>query len=260
MIKFSIITCTYNSGEYLAENIKSVISQSFVNFEHIFIDAYSSDNTLSLIDEYRKKFPDRVKIFQCQPRGISNAMNEGIRLANGDYLIHLHSDDKFYDVDVLTDVSTFLEKNNFPDWIFGREMHFNSQGELGVYPKFKIYTLDSYSVFGKYFLGLVNYIRHQTVFIKPEVFEKYGFFREDLRCVMDVELWLRIKNRTRWIFFDRLIACYRHHPGAQSTGQANQKANRKESLSVYRSYLGPIKFFLFFLFNKLLFLKSKVKK
>jgi len=92
-MKFSIITCTYNSEKYLQENINSVESQIFHNFEHVFIDGNSSDKTIEIIKKYQKKYPHTVKLLQCEPKGISNAMNHGINQSSGQYIIHLHSDD-----------------------------------------------------------------------------------------------------------------------------------------------------------------------
>lgn len=259
-MKFSIITCTHNSARYLADHINSVKNQKFSDWEHIFIDGHSQDETVALITAYQQQFPNQVKLQQQEPRGIAPAMNEGIKLAQGDYLIHLHADDQLYDETVLEKVQVFLQANNYPDWIFGREKHINDQGVIGLYPRFKIYTADSRTPGGSYFLGIANYVRHQTVFIKPEVFKKYGLFREDLQCTMDVEMWLRLKDQTRWLFFDSLIAIYRHHAQAQSTNPNNRRANDQEYFKVHREYLNFFNFSIFYLFNLLLKLRLKLKK
>lgn len=264
-MKFSIITCTYNSARFLADNIRSVSAQSYLDFEHIFIDGKSSDRTREILEDYRCRFPDRVKIFSLPPQGIAQAMNYGILRASGDYLIHLHADDAFYDPRVLQDVSIFLQEKNYPDWIFGREKHVRSRvgqdsRDLGLYPRFRIHTADSRSCFGRYFLGLVNYIPHQTVFIKKSIFMEQGLFRENLRCVMDVEMWLRIKDKTRWLFFDRIIARYRQHADAQSSGPKNQAFNQRESFQIHREYLGRLSFGLFVILDFILKIKNKSKR
>jgi glycosyltransferase involved in cell wall biosynthesis len=258
-MKFSLITCTYNSAEFLEENIKSVRAQSYSDFEHVFIDGESRDGTKEILEKYRSEFPERVKIFFLPPTGISAAMNKGIMEASGEYLIHLHADDAFYDQDVLGDVAVYLQKNNYPDWIFGREWHFRDQANLGIYPKFRVYTADSRSFYGSYFLGIINYIRHQTVFIKKSVFTTQGLFREDLRCAMDVEMWSRIKDKTRWLFFDRIIARYRHHEGAQSSAAKNKRANKREVYAIRREYLSPFNFLIFVILDFILDLRNKLK-
>ena len=122
-MKFSIITCTYNSAVFLEKNINSVKKQMYENYEHIFIDGFSSDKTPEIIKKYKQENPENIIFFQTKPKGISSAMNEGIRKAKGDYLIHLHSDDSFFDKNVLQDVADFLEQNPGLDWLYGKASH-----------------------------------------------------------------------------------------------------------------------------------------
>lgn len=82
---FSIITCTYNSEKFLQENIDSVKSQTFKDYEHIFIDGYSTDDTNKIINKYIL-IDRRSKIFKYPPKGISNAFNLGIKKSLGKYL------------------------------------------------------------------------------------------------------------------------------------------------------------------------------
>ena len=93
---FSIITCTYNSDNFVESNINSVIGQTYKNYEHLFIDGNSSDNTLDIISKYQSKYPQKVNLHSRAPQGISDAFNECIREAKGQYIIHLNSDDSFY--------------------------------------------------------------------------------------------------------------------------------------------------------------------
>lgn len=238
MYKISIITCTFNSAIFLKKNINSVINQSFKNFEHIFIDGFSNDGTVEIIKEYQKKFPNQVKIFQFKPAGISMAMNDGIKKAQGDYLIHLHSDDSFFDNDVLRDVDNFLFINNYPDWIYGKCNVVEENGvSVGIHPKRKIFQNNSRYFWGRYFLKFYNFIPHQAVFIKKEVFSKFGYFDESIKSSMDPDLWLRIRNKTRWIFFDKIISNYCIRSGARSSSIVNRKENKKNYWLVQKRYL-----------------------
>lgn len=200
MVKFSIITCTYNSRSFIEKNIESVKSQSDSDFEHIFIDGFSTDGTLEVIKQYQTEFPNQIKIFQFKPEGISKAMNQGIGKSVGEYLIHLHSDDSFFDNNVLQDTAEFLEKSNYPDWIYGKINVVTTNQNKGVFPVKNIWQKKGNNFIKNYFLKFYNYIPHQSVFIKKNVFEKLGFFDETLKCAMDLDLWLRIRNKTRWIF------------------------------------------------------------
>jgi glycosyltransferase involved in cell wall biosynthesis len=255
--KFSIITCTFNSVDYLKRNIDSVIEQEFKNFEHIFIDGFSTDGTLGILEEYRKKFPDKVKVFKYKANGISNAMNLGIKHSNGEYLIHLHSDDLFYDKFVLTDVDSYLKENDF-DWIYGRILIRNQDSsKVGVYPNKKIFYNDNNSILGKYILKFHNYIPHQAVFIKKEVFDKHGLFDESLKSAMDPDLWLRIRNKTKWSYLNKTISNFYLREDAQSSGKKNMKRNKKDHWIVQKRYLNKIETIFAFLINIVISFKSK---
>ncbi len=241
-MKFSIITCTKNSEKYLGHNIKSVTDQNFDDFEHIFIDGQSADKTINIIGEYKSKFPNRVKLHSYPPKGIADAMNKGIENAKGEYIIHLHSDDYLYDKNVLNDVSAFLEKND-PDWIYGNEMRVGSLGqEIGLFSNKKIFELGCKSVISRYLLKYFDFIRHQSVFVKKDVFEKFGYFDSKFDIAMDYEYWLRIKDKTKWIFFNRTINCFRmHDEGTSSSPQSKTKMYLDEMLAS-REYMNWIEF------------------
>ncbi len=245
-MKFSIITCVLNSEKYLNDCLLSINKQKFRNFEVIIIDGYSTDNSIKIIKKYSSKLP--IKVFQQKPRGISAAMNYGIRKAKGEFLIHLHTDDSFYDEDVLGDVNDFLEKNKTLDWIYGKINSTEVNGQLiGVFPNRKIFQIG-----WSYLLKYTNYIPHQAVFIKKEVFDKHGYFDETISSAMDADLWLRISNKTKWNFFDRIISNYRIHPFAQSSALRNQLININNYETIQRKYTNNIEFILCKIINRII--------
>jgi hypothetical protein len=184
-------------------------------------------------------------------------MNLGVKHSNGEYLIHLHSDDCLYDKSVLTDVDNFLESNNF-DWIYGKILIRNQDSsKVGVYPNKKIFYNNNGSILGKYILKFQNYIPHQAVFIKKEIFNKHGLFDESLRSAMDPDLWLRIRNETKWSFFDRTISNFYLRKEAQSSGKKNKKINKIDHWIVQKRYLNNIEIIFAFLWNILLSFKSR---
>lgn len=245
-MNFSIITCVLNSDKFISDCLSSIANQQFSNFEVIIIDGCSTDDTIKIIKKYSSKLP--IRLFHQKPRGISAAMNRGIRTAQGDFLIHLHADDSFYDKYVLEDVNDFLEKNKTLDWIYGKINSIEENGRsIGVFPNNKVFQIG-----WNYLLKYTNYIPHQAVFIKKEVFEKYGYFDENLSSAMDTNLWLRIGNKTRWKFFDRIISNYRTHSSAQSSGISNQLVNMKNHENVQKRYTNPIEFILCKFINQLI--------
>jgi glycosyltransferase involved in cell wall biosynthesis len=240
MFKFSIITCTYNSSKYLESNIISVKNQNFNNFEHIFVDGFSTDTTVDIIKKYQLEFPDRVKFFQFKPEGISKAMNQGVEKSDGKYLIHLHSDDSFFDKNILSDVSKFLEESNYPDWIYGQINVMENNMLKGIFPTKQIWKKKEGDFIKSYILKFYNYIPHQAVFIKKTVFEKFGQFDEDLKVGMDPDLWLKIRYKTRWFFLNRIISNYSLRPEAQSSGLKNKEENKKNILKMKKKHLNNL--------------------
>lgn len=256
-MKFSIITCTFNSAKYLKKNIESIKSQTHIDYEHIFIDGFSDDGTVELIREYQKEHPEKVFLHQFEPQGISNAMNKGIENTTGDYLIHLHSDDSLFNRDVLKDVNFFLNENSY-DWIYGKINTIEESGkEIGVFPTKKIFHGTNESLLSKYILKFYNYIPHQAVFIKKSVFDKYGYFNESITSAMDPEMWLNIRNKTGWTFIDRIISNYMIRTGAQSSSKAKKKENDNNFKAVQKKYLNPIELFVMNLINVILYFKNK---
>lgn len=230
-MKISIITCTYNSAAYLQNNINSVKNQTFQDFEHIFIDGFSTDSTIAMIEEYQREFPNKVKLFQFEPKGIANAMNKGIELSSGEYINHLHSDDSFYGNSVLQSVINFIEEKNKPDWIYGKAIFKNIEnGNSMVIPHRPIYHYSTYH----YLLLLINYIPHQAVFLKKDIFEKFGTFDETLKNFMDYDLWLRLsKAGVRGKFINNIVCIFSIRKDSQSTiGKYNE-----EYQYVFRKYV-----------------------
>lgn len=252
-MRFSIITCTYNSENFLERNIDSVKKQEFSDFEHIFIDGFSEDKTLEFIQKYQREFPERVRLFQTQPKGISNAMNVGIERSMGDYVIHLHSDDSLYDNQILKDVDYFLSLQDV-DWIYGKIQVTEIDGDpVGIFPKRKIWqkTRIEQRVYS-YMLNFFNFIPHQSVFIRRQIFERFGYFDETLKSAMDPDLWLRIKDKTKWIFFDRIISNYCVRPDSQSASSKNAQLNSLNYESVQKRYLNRVELILANLINHFL--------
>jgi|GEM_PF-755800 len=238
---FSIITCTRNSSKYLVRNIKSIQSQSFKNYEQIFIDGFSKDKTVEIIKKYQETSPKNVKIYKSKPKGISNAMNIGITKAIGQYILVLHADDRFYDKDVLKKVYYQLLDNPNIDLLYGKINVIEEDGNsIGQYPARKIY-----SFFPKYFSKYYNLIPHQGVFISKSVFRKFGGFDESLSSVMDVDYWLRIRNYTKWKFMNTVISNYMVRRGAQSSGIEKKFENDRNTFDVKSRYLNKFEMKIF---------------
>ena len=237
---FSIITPTFNSEEFLRDNIENVKKQRFQDFEHIFIDGFSSDGTFEIIKEYQREIGEsKVKIFQYPPKGVSDAFNKGIIHASGKYLIHHCSDESFFNSDVLFKVHQFLSENNY-DWIYGMVNVIKGENSLGIWPKRKIWKLGGTKI-GNYILNFFNFIPHASVFYKKEIFEKFGYFNEGI--AFEVEFWLRIKDKTKWTFFDILVSNY----GIEETADSVKNRDKyiKNADLIRRKYLNKFEFAIY---------------
>lgn len=216
-MKFSIICCTWNSADYLKESVESVLAQDHPDIEYIFVDGGSTDETLDLIAAIDRP----VKILNDVRGGISRAMNEGIRVATGDIVAHLHSDDYYLEAHVLSRVASAFDKS--PNkWLFGR-----IKSDLDGALLSERYEVPRYSF--RRFLRR-NFIPHPATFIRREVFEKCGVFSETLRYAMDYDLFLRIAKRYAPIQLDEHLTAFRRHDG--STTQANFMKSFREDYQV----------------------------
>jgi glycosyltransferase involved in cell wall biosynthesis len=118
MIKFSVITCTYNASAVLARTLESVLSQSWTQIEHIIIDGASKDNTLAMAQDYSRKNEEEeteheVVIISEPDRGLYDAMNKGLARATGDYIVYLNAGDVFPSAHTLEQIS--IDVNNRSD-------------------------------------------------------------------------------------------------------------------------------------------------
>ena len=126
-MKISIITATYNSEATIADTINSVLSQNYSDIEYLVIDGGSSDGTLDIVKANAPRFDGKLRWVSESDRGIYDAMNKGIRMATGDIIGILNSDDYYTSNDVL---STYAEafKTSKVDAVYG-DIHFIREGQ-----------------------------------------------------------------------------------------------------------------------------------
>ena len=222
-MKFSIVTCTWNSVATLADTIRSVKSQTHRDIEHLFVDGGSTDGTLELI---ARECP-QARVLQGISGGISRAMNAGIEASTGEVVAHLHSDDFYADAHVLSRVDAALLSSRAM-WAFGGMDTLQDGVRRPAVRRIRPFTPSRYAS------GRVA-VLHPTVFVRREVFDAVGMFDERLRYAMDIDLWLRIGPRFVPVEIDATLAVFRVHAGSLST--ANASAARAEEWQVRRRYL-----------------------
>ena len=100
-MKISLITVTFNSSETLRDTIQSVLLQSYPNVEYIIVDGHSQDTTIEIIKKYEPLFQGRLKWISEKDKGLYDAMNKGIRMATGDIIGIINSDDFYHRRDTI---------------------------------------------------------------------------------------------------------------------------------------------------------------
>lgn len=178
-MKYSIITINYNHRDGLLNTIKSVVSQTYTDYEYIIIDGGSTDGSVDII----KQYTDKITYWVSEPdKGIYNAMNKGIKQAKGEYLNFMNSGDCFYSENVLETMVKYLDV----DIVSGKEML--SNGNL-----YGIWRDD---------ITLMDFLRdtlpHQSTFIRHQLLEECPY-DETLRIVADWAFWIEalvIRNAT----------------------------------------------------------------
>jgi glycosyltransferase involved in cell wall biosynthesis len=172
-MEFSIITVNLNNIEGLRKTIKSVVYQSFKQYEHIIIDGGSTDGSINIIKEYN----DNITYWVSEPdSGIYCAMNKGIRKAKGKYCLFLNSGDRFFNEDVLKEVFSL---NLVEDIVYGDEVV--EENGINTISKF---LLPDHITFNSF---LHSTLPHQCSFIRRELFNLIGLYNERNKIVSDWE-------------------------------------------------------------------------
>jgi len=176
--KISIITTVLNDRNNLEQTIQSVIEQTYPNFEYIIIDGGSTDGTIDVIKKYEKN----ISFWLSEPdKGISDAFNKGIKIANGDYINFQGAGDFLYDKQVLSKMMDNVHMDS--DWLIcGKVQRVTESGKV-------LWTTPS--SFHKTSLLFKMSLPHQALFTHKKFFYKYGQFDTQLKFSMDYDLILR---------------------------------------------------------------------
>ena len=177
----TIITPTFNSEKTIYDNIKSITDQQYTNWEHIIIDNLSFDQTLNLI---KKNINKNMRIISEKDNGIYDAINKGIKLAQGEIISILHSDDIYYDNKTLSKVVETFDKKNI-DIVYG---------DLLYASKYDLNNVIRYWKSGKFSQGLFMLgwsPPHPSFFVKKKIHNKFGYYNIKIGNPADIELMYR---------------------------------------------------------------------
>jgi glycosyltransferase len=182
-MKISIITAVYNNKETIRDAIESVLNQTYKNVEYIIIDGVSDDGTVEIIQSYGDKIS---KFISEKDKGIYDGLNKGISLATGGFIAFLHSDDLYASSRVVEGIMKVLESDGSLDGVYGDLIYTpkNDTSKVLRYWKSKDFNV--------FLLKLGWMPAHPTLFLKRDVYEKFGGFDLDFKIAGDYDFMLRV--------------------------------------------------------------------
>ncbi len=184
-MKVSIITVTYNSANTLADTIQSVLAQTYRDIEYIIIDGGSKDSTLDIVRQYESDFEGRLKWISESDKGIYDAMNKGIRLATGDVVGILNSDDFYTSPNVVNQLVRYFDNSDI-DAVYG-DIHFVNSNCLE-----KCVRYYSSRRFHPRWLRFGFMPAHPSFYLKKEIYDKVGGYKLDYKIGSDYEMMVRL--------------------------------------------------------------------
>ena len=220
----SIITVTYNAQSALSPTIKSVNEQTWIDYEHIIVDGASKDSTIQIA---KSLSTEKTRIISERDNGIYDAMNKGIRMANGKYLIFLNAGDAFHCEKTLEKIANTILTNNYPGVVYGQTQLVDDNRKRIAD---RHLTAPETLTFKSFSNGML--VCHQafvaSALITPEYNLKYRFSADYDWCIRCLQ-----KSESN-ILIPEILIDYLN----EGVTTANHKASLKERLHIMRHYYG----------------------
>ena len=201
----SIITPSFNQGRFIEETIQSVLSQDYPNLEYIVVDGGSTDQTLDVL----RKYEGKLRWISESDNGQSHAINKGFRIAQGEIVAWLNSDDTLLPGAIGKAVN-YLQQHIDVMMVYGEGYLIDEKGQVtGRFPATEPFNLWRLIYFG-------DYILQQTVFMRKKAFDEIGMLDESLHFGMDWDLWIRIGKRFPVAYVPEYFGNLREYAAAKS--------------------------------------------
>lgn len=216
-LRFSVVTVSFNQADFIERNIESVFEQDYANYEHIIIDAGSTDGTIEILKKY-----DHTDWVSELDKGQSDGLNKGFKKANGDIICWLNSDDELAK-GAFRSVSKYFSDNPEELAVTGSRMNIDHKGrELYITPSIE-YTFE----------GLLNKnkdINQPSTFFKRSVFDKIGYLKKDLHYAMDYDFFLRLARLRTIKAIPEVLAKFRRHASSKTNRSNIQMLNDQKNV------------------------------
>lgn len=241
MIKFTVVTCTYNAERVLQRTLDSVNKQTYCNIEHLIIDGVSKDKTLAMVRAYQNRAKagenaHEIVVYSEPDKGLYDAMNKGIDRATGDYLVFLNAGDVFPSDDTLEYVEGCVgEGENLPGVLYGDTDIVNDEGRFLRHRRLSPPEKLNWRSFK---WGML--VCHQSFYARTDIARQIHY---DLhyRLSADVDWCIRIMKAAQ----QRHLPLRNVHAGITNyldggMSVQNHKASLKERFEVMRSNYGIV--------------------
>jgi glycosyltransferase involved in cell wall biosynthesis len=199
---------SFNQAGYIEANIRSVLDQGYPDVEHIVVDAGSTDGTLAILEKYS----DSVDWISEPDGGQSEGLNKGFRMATGDVIGWVNSDDMLAQ-GALSSVGAFFRDNPDEIAMVGDQEVIDETGQIISINKSRPYSHD-------YLLNHARGTTQNSLFFRKEVFSRIGYIDESLHYAMDREFFIRLAGLREVPYFPQVLAQFRVHSDAKSAGGA----------------------------------------
>ena len=232
-MKISLITVTFNSGGTLRDTIQSVLSQTYPEIEYIIVDGLSEDSTIDIIKQYVPLFQGRLKWISEKDNGLYDAMNKGFKMATGEIVGIINSDDLLTESGVIGKVIDCFEGHKDIDCVYA-DLYYVSQYDTSKIVRHWI--TGKQRSFSKGW-----HPAHPTFYVKREIYSKYGLFDLDFKFAADFELMLRLveKEHIRLFYLPEPLVRMRLG-GTTSKNLTNIRKGNIECLNAFRKNGIPV--------------------
>jgi len=208
--RISIITPSYNQGQFLEETIRSVLLQDYPAIEYIVIDGGSTDNSQAIIKKYKTKLAWFVSETDS---GQAEAINKGLKKATGEFVAWINSDD-IYTKGAISSAVDKLKSNPDCGMVYSNVLSIDSSSS--------VFNTMLYSAWGVRELMQFNIIGQPGVFMRRKALEDVGLLDPKFHYLMDHHLWLKIALKYPVKYIDEFWAAARFHPAAKNIAHAKK--------------------------------------
>ena len=247
-MKLSILLVVLNNKAFIAQAMDNFLAQSCPDAELLVMDGASTDGTLSIIQDYAARYPS-IRYVSEKDAGQSDAMNKGLRLANGKFVSFLNVDD-YYSEGVLNEVVRLLQSDASIDFIAGNCNVWDAQGEL-IYLN-RPTPIEKHHVLSGYHFP----VNPTAYFYRKSIHEKIGFYNEKNHYNMDLEFIIQTALQYKITYVDRTWGNFRMLPNSKTFSDQSTKQLEKRKLELLKLYLKEET--LFFRFRVYLYQLKKI--